>query len=183
MEWYSLKSFPNHKINMIGQVISNKTGKILSQSLSPKGYYQINIDKKSRRVHRLLAETFIPNLMNYETVNHINGNKIDNSLTNLEWLSIADNIKHAREVLNIKTIPYSKKKTTHHLIGKTGFLSTSGKKVKATLKNGEEKIYGSCTQASRELFNNEQNGKMIRHACLRKKNKFYKNIKFEEYTS
>ena len=77
MNWYTLSEFPNYEINELGQVKSKKSSKILSQSLSTKGYYQINIDKKSRRVHRLIAETFIPNPMNYETVNHKNPNKLE----------------------------------------------------------------------------------------------------------
>lgn len=49
---------------------------------------------KSKRVYRLMAEAFIPNPHNLETVNHIDGNSLNDSLENLEWMSMQDNIKH-----------------------------------------------------------------------------------------
>ena len=63
------------------------------------GYLQVKIevDRQSKRyyVHRLVAETFIPNPNNYPDVNHIDGDKSNNDISNLEWCSRKDNIKHA----------------------------------------------------------------------------------------
>lgn len=61
------------------------------------GYLKVRL--KSRRVllHRLLAEEFIPNPNNLDTVNHKDGNKLNNSLDNLEWLSRQDNLYHAMD--------------------------------------------------------------------------------------
>lgn len=50
---------------------------------------------RSYDVHRLVAETFIENPNNYNTVNHIDGNTENNCVNNLEWLPLADNIRHA----------------------------------------------------------------------------------------
>lgn len=50
---------------------------------------------KIRKLHRLVAETFLPNPNNYPVVNHINGNKLDNSIDNLEWCTISHNNKEA----------------------------------------------------------------------------------------
>lgn len=52
--------------------------------------------KKIKRVHRLVAEAYIPNPLNLDTVNHLNHNKQDNSVANLEWLSNNDNAKDGR---------------------------------------------------------------------------------------
>lgn len=55
----------------------------------------INNKRKDFYVHRLVAETFIPNPNNYSCINHINGNKKDNSVKNLEWCTYKHNIKEA----------------------------------------------------------------------------------------
>jgi hypothetical protein len=180
MEWTTVTNFIDYEINIIGQIRRKKTGKILSQSMSSKGYYQVNIGNKSRRTHRLLAESYIPNPLNLETVNHIDGNKLNNSLSNLEWMGRGENVKHSRETLGIKPIPYSKTNNTHHLVGKKGVDSSAGKKIKAILNDGSEIIFGSSYEAADKLFGNSEYGKCIRQCIARGINK-YKSITFENY--
>lgn len=180
MEWVTIQQFPNYEINTLGQVRNKKSNKILSQSLSSKGYYQINIDNKSRRTHRLLAETFIENPNNLETVNHIDGIKLNNDLSNLEWISRSENVKHSREVLGLIPIPYSKCNKSHHFKDKYGEKSNAGIKIKAIFKNESFKIFGSSEDAARELFGDCKYGRCIRQS-IRRGSKFYKDIKFESY--
>ena len=72
---------------------------VYSQLLIPKehrqGYLWLRIGYKHCLVHRLVAETFIPNPDCKATVNHINGNKADNRVKNLEWATQSENNKHA----------------------------------------------------------------------------------------
>lgn len=182
MEWKTIPSFSEYEVNTLGQIRKKLKGKILSQSISSHGYYQVNIANKSRRTHRLLAETFIPNPLNLETVNHIDGDKLNNSLENLEWMSRSENVKHSREVLMLRPIPYSKSNKQHHFIGKTGVNSSAGKKIKAIFEDGQELIFGSASEASITLFGDVKYGKTIRQSMSRGTMK-YKNIKFENYES
>lgn len=73
-------------------------GKWAKSTKRPDGYHVLNIDKKVMYLHRMVAETFLP-LEDYEglQVNHIDGNKDNNSVSNLEWISQQDNLKHARD--------------------------------------------------------------------------------------
>lgn len=59
------------------------------------GYPVTKIHGRPALVHRLVAETFIPNPHQLETVDHINGEKTDNRVVNLQWLSREDNVKKA----------------------------------------------------------------------------------------
>ncbi len=65
--------------------------KILKQCLNINGYYVLNLTNKSKRVHRLVAENFLDNYNNYKCVNHIDGNKKNNQINNLEWCTSSHN--------------------------------------------------------------------------------------------
>lgn len=66
------------------------------------GYYFVDLCKNRKQnkvsIHRVVALTFIPNIENKSQINHINGNKLDNRVDNLEWCTCAENIKHSFEI-------------------------------------------------------------------------------------
>lgn len=83
-----------------GKIYSQYSKKFLSKHLDKNGYEKVRLVCEDARhtfsVHRLILETFSPtNNMNTLQVNHKNGNKLDNNLDNLEWVSCQENIKHA----------------------------------------------------------------------------------------
>lgn len=88
-----------YTISNRGVIRSSYTGKIIKQHLNKYGYYQVRLYKnkkpKNYTVHRLVAETFIPNPHKAETVNHIDGNKTNNKVENLEWCSSSENFNKA----------------------------------------------------------------------------------------
>lgn len=81
-----------------GNVISMKSDKTICKWVDGCGYYQVKLHKNGkkyyRRVHRLVAEAFIPNKFNLPQVNHIDGNKLNNSTSNLEWCDNKENTQH-----------------------------------------------------------------------------------------
>lgn len=77
----------------------NRKPKILNVRVATIGYMCVDLKYdnvwKQKHIHRLIAEAFIPNPENKSTVNHIDGNKLNNSISNLEWNTYSENNKHA----------------------------------------------------------------------------------------
>lgn len=75
--------------------------KLKKPSMEPTGYMRIRLCKDgkptSKLVHRLVAETFIPNPDNLPQVNHKDKNKQNNNVSNLEWVTALENIRHSRD--------------------------------------------------------------------------------------
>lgn len=75
---------------------SQHDGKFLSAALFGRGYLRVQLGRiRGGTVHRFVAETFIPNPKKHPTVNHKNGIKTDNRISNLEWVSYSENNLHA----------------------------------------------------------------------------------------
>ena len=98
--WKPIAESPMYEINEHGVVRNTKTGLILKQK-SNYGYMYVSlqIDGKAhqRRVHRLVALAFVPNPDCKSDVNHIDGNKKNNHVSNLEWCTPSENLIHAYE--------------------------------------------------------------------------------------
>lgn len=78
-----------YEVSNLGRVRNKKTGRILKPFKNTNGYFRLDLCKngirRAAKVHRLVAEAFIPNPQNLPCVNHKDENKINNCLDNLEW--------------------------------------------------------------------------------------------------
>ena len=106
--WKTIPGFKGiYHISDRGRLKSFKecsNGKVLKLTNSKGDYFAITLQSKGKvrhtRIHRLVAEAFIPNPLNLPEVNHIDGNKQNNRVDNLEWCTPRQNANHA-----IKTNP------------------------------------------------------------------------------
>ena len=99
-EWKTIEEFPQYEISNTSLIRHKTTGYIRKPSPSKRGYPVVSMNKNGkqylRTVHTLLAKAFIPNPDNKPQINHIDGNKWNNNLDNLEWVTSYENIMHAR---------------------------------------------------------------------------------------
>lgn len=111
--WKSIKKYNDlYEISDEGRVKSLRTGRILCGKINSSGYLQyvfsVNGVEKKFYAHRLVAEAFIPNDEHLTEVNHIDGNKLNNNVSNLEWCSRRKNYEHAVKNGLIKRIQSGK---------------------------------------------------------------------------
>lgn len=89
------------EVNIDGIIINKKNKRIKSQYIGSTGYYMVtfsqNNKSKPKRVHKIIAEAFIENPKKLPFINHKDGNKLNNSIENLEWCNHSHNMRHAYE--------------------------------------------------------------------------------------
>lgn len=98
-EWRPIIDAPIYEISSAGRIRKTKGHRLLRPHLMNSNYYRIELNYGGRiwrpTIHRLVAITFIPNPHNKPDVNHLDGNKHNNNVTNLEWCTKSENIRHA----------------------------------------------------------------------------------------
>lgn len=101
--WKPIQNFEGYYVSNLGRVQSHKSWggtsfRFLHPSKTKKGYFTVSLCKSGKRsqflVHRLIAETFIPNPSNLPQINHKNENKEDNRVQNLEWCDNSYNMNY-----------------------------------------------------------------------------------------
>lgn len=111
-----IKGYDNYYITKDGNIWNGK--KYLSKFVDNVGYYQVILYIKGKRnyirIHRLVAQYFVPNTYNKKQVNHIDGNKLNNNFDNLEWVTNKENTQHGYD-----TGLYRNKKRNHSVIVST----------------------------------------------------------------
>ena len=162
-KWKTIGVFDNYLVSNTGKIKHIHSGKELKLSVT-NGYFSVSLSQNGKkatfRVHRLVALTWIPNLENKKTINHIDGNKCNNNVGNLEWNSSKENHDHARKNRLIK----------------------DNKPIRALILDTMESLdFYSISEASRYFGFN----KSYIHRAMKRPSKIYKNIYFSylEYNS
>lgn len=98
--WKTIRDFPSYEVSNKGRVRNKTTGLIIHQQKRKSGYIKVNLWKDgvgyTRDVHRLVATAFLDHKEDME-VNHIDGDKANNCLENLEWCTRKENVRHSIE--------------------------------------------------------------------------------------
>ena len=97
-----IKGFEEYEVSTWGRIFNTRTGKYLRPQVHDKGYLRVDLFgngiRKHCKIHRLVAEAFIPNPNNLPQINHIDGNNQNNSISNLEWVTNEENARKAMEL-------------------------------------------------------------------------------------
>lgn len=153
-EWKDIEGYEGlYQVSNLGRVKRSKgkymkSERILRLFINTPGYLQVMLCKNNKckkfTVHRLVAEAFIPNHENKPQVNHIDEDKTNNMVSNLEWMTAKENVNHGTRN------------------------ERSSKKIKAIdIANGEWNDYKSISECARELGLHQSSISM----CLKGKRK------------
>lgn len=94
----TIKEYIVNPLNGVPRLQKNrhfKKDSLVGKKLSKKGYLRVRLDAKTYQVHRLIALTFLSNPDNKPQINHKDGNKLNNNINNLEWVTNQENRDHA----------------------------------------------------------------------------------------
>lgn len=144
-------------------------GKLLKLDVLSDGYIGIGLHKddhcKYYKVHRLVANAFIPNPENKPMVNHIDGNKQNNCVDNLEWVTSSENVQHALQIglipiicgripsdMTRKRISDNSKQSRPVLYVETGQIFKSRREASRVTGISENRIY-NCISSGRTICN------------------------------
>lgn len=135
--WRDIEGFEGlYQVSNLGRVKSSYTNRILKGCKDTDGYLYAGLYKNNirccKKIHRLVAQAFIPNAENKPQVNHIDENKTNNNINNLEWMTAKENTNHGtrtERMAKMRSIPI----------------------IAINLKNGESTDFCSAKECARQL--------------------------------
>lgn len=180
--WKEIEGYPNYQVSNMGRVKRLSTGyyrrteKILKPQLQNNGYLHIKLSQKDKTkcilVHRLVAQVFIPNPNNLPQVNHINEDKTDNRVENLEWCDRKYNINYGNGIS--KRVKTNKENGTYKKIGEINYKNFSKSILQFSKDNSFIRRWDCIMDVQRELgYDNKQIC-----SCLKNRQKTAKGFKW-----
>lgn len=172
---YEISNFGRFKD--INSKIKNK------MSICSNGYYEVKINKKHFKIHLLVAKIFIPNIENKPFVNHKDGNKLNNNVLNLEWVTQSENTQHAYDIglcsNTRKIIQYDKEGI--NIINEFNSIMEASRKLNICNSSiyycckGITMVSGNYHFKYKENIDNPKREKKENHTCAKKVNMYDKN--------
>ena len=184
-EWRDIKDYEGiYQVSNYGRIkrvehtkvyeAANQSGKfmahyhyeamILKPCFDNGGYIQIHLcehqKKRWTKVHRLVAEAFLPNPVNLPQVNHIDGDKTNARLDNLEWVTMSENMQHAHRlglVKNLKKTPVLQFDLDGNFIQEFESMTAAGKAVDRDSSSIYSHLKGETTQCGGYTWKRKEN--------------------------
>lgn len=132
-------------------VLKTSPGRLLKQRFGDRGYARVYLSKdgvvKTLRLHRVVAEAFIPNPDNLPQVNHLDADKTNNTAANLEWCTGQENIQHAVKIGRIKRRTHCR--NGHELSGDNLYVRPNGDHACITCRRARARAYRRTLRAAR----------------------------------
>jgi hypothetical protein len=149
-----------YEVSNYGNVKSLKHNKLLKPQMSSSGYFNVTLSENGERytptIHSLVASHFIKD--RNQTVNHIDGNKLNNNIENLEYVTYSDNLEHAHD---IKLRKKTHSKNTKNTSGKVGVVWDNGYWVARGHKKGKAIYLGRSKNLDEAIKIREEYEKAI----------------------
>ena len=180
--WKNIEGYPNYQVSNMGRIKRLSTGyyrrteKILKPQLQNNGYLHIKLSQKDKTkcilVHRLVAQVFIPNPNNKPQENHINEDKTNNRVENLEWCDRKYNINYGNGIS--KRVKTNKENGTYKKIGEINSKIRSKSILQFSKDNSFIRRWDCIMDVQRELgYDNKQIC-----SCLKNRQKTAKGFKW-----
>lgn len=155
-KWLTIKYNSNYEVSNLGKIRNKKTKRILKPAISNKGYYMVALSNKCKShtytIHKLVMEHFNRCAFDNEVINHIDGNKLNNNINNLEYTSQKDNCIKAWKLGLCKKIRENAYKLKH-----SSKIKTSRQIIQYDKDCNKIAIYNSIREAERKTGISDSN--------------------------
>jgi hypothetical protein len=155
-----IKDFENYEVSNLGNIINNKTGRILKPQIDTHGYYRVNLrndgNTYAKKIHKLVAEYFIANPYNKQCVDHIDNNKLNNNISNLRYCTQQENCMNSklssRNTSNFKGVSYHKQRNKW-----MAYIDINGKKQNLGYFDKIEDAINARVKKAKEVYGEYMN--------------------------